>query len=185
MESAFRCAESTMGSVGVAWRGSALPPHQDELLGFLERLAAANDGLLSDHPPPAEEFCFARSFTTAERLERLRLRPNIDRIERNIADHIEVDSSVFADPREFARGAEELGLPLVGSEGPAAEEGPFVLHLDAPRSRIAVRLKKATIHGINFKVFGVGYPWYPGEDRVSFVFLHCPEVLFLDGRIVD
>jgi hypothetical protein len=96
-----------------------------------------------------------------------------------------VDSSVFADPREFARGAEEIGLPLVGADGPATEEGPFVLNLGAPRSRLAVRLKKASIYGINFKVFGVGYPWYPGEDRVSFVFLHCPELLFLDGRIVD
>src|SRR5262249_54820827 len=98
---------------------------------------------------------------------------------------VEVDASVFADRSEFLRGAEEIGLPLVGAEGPAAAEGAFVLNLNAPTSRTAVRLKKASIYGINFKIFGVGWPWYPGEDRLSFVFLHCPEVLFLDGRIVD
>jgi hypothetical protein len=172
-----------MGSVGVAWRGSALPAQQDELLGFLERLAVANDELLKEYPPPPHEFDLVAR--TPERRERLRMRPNIDRIDRRIAETIEVDASIFADPREFVRGAEDLGLPLVGAEGPAADEGAFVLNLDAPRSRVAVRLKKASIYGINFKVFGIGYPWYPAEARVSFVFLHCPEVLFLDGRIVD
>ena len=112
------------------------------------------------------------------------MRPNIDRINRAIAEGVEADSSVFGDRGEFVRGAEEIGLPLVGVEGPDADEGLFVLNLNAPRQRIAVRLRKASIYGINFKIFGVGYPWYPGEDRVSFVFLHCPEVL-ADGRIVD
>ena len=57
-----------MGSVGVAWRGSALPAQQDELLGFLERLVAANDELLKEYPPPADEFWFAQSFRTASRM---------------------------------------------------------------------------------------------------------------------
>jgi hypothetical protein len=182
-KSPFRCAETTMGSVGVTWRGSGLPAQQDDLLGYLERLAAVNDELLKDDPPPSSEFdLVARS---PQRRERLRMRPNIDRIDRAIGESIEVDSSVFADPGEFVRGAEDLGLPIVGVEGPAADEGAFVLNLNAPRRRTAVRLRKASIYGVNFKVFGVGYPWYPGEDRVSFVFLHCPETLFLDGRIVD
>jgi hypothetical protein len=172
-----------MGSVGVAWRGSALPAQQDELLGFLERLAAASDELLREYPPPPHEFDLV--VPTPEWRARLRTRPNIHRIDRVITEGIEIDSSVFADRSEFVRGAEDIGLPFVGAEGPAAHEGAFVLNLNAPRSRTAVRLRKASIYGINFKLFGVGYPWYPGEDRLSFVFLHCPEVLFLDGRIVD
>jgi hypothetical protein len=172
-----------MGSVGVSWQGSGLPAQQDELLGFLERLAVANDELLKEYPPPPDEYDLVAR--TPQQRERLRMRPNIDRINRAIAEGVQVDSSVFGDRGEFVRGAEEIGLPLVGVEGPDADEGLFVLNLNAPSQRIAVRLRKASIYGINFKIFGVGYPWYPGEDRVSFVFLHCPEVLFLDGRIVD
>jgi hypothetical protein len=97
-------------------------------------------------------------------------------------DNIEIDSNVFWDREDFARGAEQLGLPVIGADGPTAQETPFVFNLLAPTRRSAVRLKKASIYGINFKIHGAGYP---GEDRVSFVFLHCPEFLFLDGRIVD
>lgn len=175
-----------MVSVGVTWRGSCLPPQQEELVRFLGKLAEANDELLNAHPPPADEFAmFDPHFMTPERKERLRSRPNVDRIDRVVAETVEVDSSIFEEYREFHDGAEQLGLPIIGASGPPAEQGAFVLNLFAPTGRRAVQLKKFSIYGINFKVFGVGYPWYPGEDRMSFVFLHCPEILFLDGRIVD
>jgi hypothetical protein len=175
-----------MGSVGVRWSGSCLPGRQDELLSFLGRLADANDELLKANPPPANEFdLFNPAFMTPERKDTLRSRPNVERVDRRIAESIEIDSSIFADPREFAEGAEQLGLPMIGVSGPGAAEGPFVLNLSAPNARRTVRLRQASIYGINFKIFGAGYPWYPGEDRISFVFLHCPEMLFLDGRIVD
>jgi len=175
-----------MPSVGLTWRGSCLPSQQEELLWFLSRLADANDELLkADSLPPDEFVMFDPDFMTPERKERLRSRPNVDRIDRDIAETIEVDSSIFPEYREFQDGAEQLGLPIIGAGGPAVEEGAFVLNPSTPTSRRAVQLKKCSIYGINFKVFGVGYPWYPGEDRVSFVFLHCPDILFLDGRIVD
>ena len=175
-----------MPSVGVRWCGTCPPAAQGELVRFLGRLAQTSDELLTAFPPPPEEFgSFNKAFMTPEREARLRSRPNIDRIERAISEPIEIDSSVVPDYRQFHDGAEQLGLPIVGAGAPVAEEGLFTLNLMAPTTRRSVYLKRATLHGINFKVSGVGYPWYPGEDRISFVFLHCPEVLFLDGRVVD
>lgn len=175
-----------MVSVGVRWTGSCFPHEQDELLRFIARLAETNDELLKSCPPPAEEFAFFDpDFMTPQRSEKLRSRPNFERVARAILEKLEIDSSIFADGRKFEEGAEQLGLPILGAQGPSAAEAPFTLNLFASNARRAVRIKKASIYGINFKVFGVGYPWYPGEDRVSFVFLHCPEVLFLDGTIVD
>jgi hypothetical protein len=176
-----------MVSVGVTWTGKCLPDEQDELLWFIGRLADKNDELLKLSPPPVDEFAsgFDPEFMTPQRQQNLRSRSNVERVDCAISEKLEIDSSVLWDYREFDDGARQLGLPIIGARGPDAEEGPSVLNLLASSSRRVVRLNHASIYGINFKVFGAGYPWYPGEDRVSFVFLHCPEILFLDGRIVE
>jgi hypothetical protein len=175
-----------MVSVGVSWSGTCPANAQDELVRHLCRLADESDELLKRFPSPASEFSlFDRSFMTTERERALRSRPNVDRIDRAIPEPIEIDANIFHDYGELERGAEHMGLPITGGKGRAAADAPYVLNLVAPDTRKAVRLRKAAINGINFKLFGVGYPWYPGEDRVSFVFLHSPEFLFLDGRVVD
>jgi hypothetical protein len=176
-----------MPSVGVSWSGSCPPTLQEELVRLLARLADVNDELLRASPPPPNEFktSFSEGFMTPEREASLRSRPNVDRIERTIAVPIEIDSGIFADYRQFHDGAEQYGIPVVAAGAPVAEEGLFTLNLNAPRTRRSICLKGASIYGINFKVFGVGYPWYPGEDRISFVFLRCPRAPFLDGRVVD
>ncbi len=175
-----------MVSVTLNWTGSCLPGERDELLGFIRRLAEMNDKLLKLYPPPAEEFAFFDPvFMTPQRQEKLRCRLNFEHVERVICERIEIDSNVFSNFREFEEGAAQSGLPVIGARGPIAKEGLFTLNLSASPSRQAVRIDGASIYGINFKIFGVGYPWYPGEDRVSFVFLHCPQVFFLDGRLVD
>jgi hypothetical protein len=173
----------SMVSVGLTWQGSCLPGPQRELIRYLERIAALNDELCQLYPPRFDEYAgYDPDLMTSERSVRLRARPNVDRIDRVISENIEIDSNIFRDREDFARGAEQLGLPIIGAGGPTAQEAAFVFNLFAPAWRATVRLKKASIYGINFKIHGTGYP---REDRVSLVFLHCPEFLFLDGRIVD
>jgi len=163
-----------------------LPAEQDDLLRFIARLAEVNDELLTHDPPPAEEFAyFDPVFMTSQRRDKLRARPNFERVECAITGNLEVDSSVFFDGRDFDEGAEQLGLSVIDARGSVAEESISTLNLLPRHSRRVVQINKASIYGINFKIFGVGYPWYPGEDRVSFIFLHCPKALFLDGRIID
>ena len=162
-----------MPSVEVSWSGTCLPARQEELVRFLARLAEASDELLrADPPSPGEfKFGFSESFMTPEREASLRSRPNIDRIERSIAAPIEIDSGIFADYRHFHDGAEQYGIPIMAAAAPVVEERLFTLNLTAPASRRSICLKRASIYGIDFKIFGTGYP---GEDRISFVFLRCP-----------
>jgi hypothetical protein len=173
-----------MVSVGLSWTGKCLPAEQDGLLWFIRRLAETNGEWLKINRPRMEEYLsmFDPDFMTPLREERLRSRPDVEHVDFEISEAIVIDSSVFWDYREFERGANQLGLSIIGAHGPDAEEGPFVPNFAAPSLRRAVNLCGASIYGINFKMFGVGYP---GEDRVSFVFLRCPDALFLDGRIVE
>jgi hypothetical protein len=138
-----------MASVGVVWSGKCLLPQQQELVRFLGRLADVNDELLKADPPPANEFTFGGfhpDFMTPERNERLRLRPNVDRIDRIIHEPIEVDSSIFSNYEEFRDGAEQLGLPIVGETGSVAEDGPFVVNFSsqAPAERCISRRLRST-----------------------------------------
>jgi hypothetical protein len=173
-----------MVSVGLSWSGKCLTTEQDELLCYIQRLADKNGEWLRLNPPRVDEYSsmFDPDFMTPWREEKLRSRPDVERVDVNLPETIEIDSNIFWDYCEFEHGANRLGLPIIGTQGPDAEEGPFVVNFAARNSRRMVRLNRASIYGINFKVFGAGYP---GEDRVSFVFLRCPGALFLDGRIVE
>jgi hypothetical protein len=179
-----RDASVTMVSVGLRWTGKCLPVEQDELLRFIRRLAKMNGEWLKLNRPRLDEYSsmFDPDFMTPSRETRLRSRQDVEHLDFEISETIEVDSSVFWDYQEFEHGANRMGLSIIGAQGPDAEEGPFVANFTARSSRRAVRLCGASIYGINFKLFGVGYP---GEDRVSFAFLRCPDALFLDGRIVE
>jgi hypothetical protein len=173
-----------MVSVGVRWTGHCLPVQRKALLCFVQRLAEKNDEWLSMTPPRADEYSsmFGPEFMTTWREERLKSRPNVEHVDLTISEPIEIDSGVFWDYREFEHGANQLRLPVIMAQGADAEEGPLVVNFAARNLRRGVRLNGASIYGINFKIFGTNYP---GEDRVSFVFLRCPSAPFLDGRIVE
>ena len=47
-----------------------------------------------------------------------------------------------------------------------------------------IAIDQGRLAGLDFKLFDPR-GLYPGEDRMSFVFLECPELPFLDGRLVE
>lgn len=174
-----------MPSVEVSWTGACQVAKQDELLKYLACLAAKIDDLIALDAELRSGFD-SMTWTRRRCVTERSTRPTIEFVNGAISGEIAVDANVFAHDREFKAGAEEIGLPIVETPGAAVGEPPmsYSLNVFAARSTRSVRIGKASLHGINFRVYDP-YAWYPGEDRVSFVFLHCPQFLFLDGRVVD
>jgi hypothetical protein len=82
-----------------------------------------------------------------------------------------VDGDLAADRSIARRDATQLGVPWIsaGGDDPSQDAGFF-------------QLGAVALRGIDFRLFdprGI----YPCENRMSFVFLRCPEIPPFDGRI--
>ncbi len=156
-----------MPSVFVLWKGNCRDAEgRYRLLSYLHLLAKLNDDYLRDRQP--ERPAFLRIVNEERRAGKLP-RPNIEIIDQEVEGDILVSSSVSAHPGTLITRAREAGLAVMEDE-------------DERRAFIA--LDRARLRGINFKLFDPR-GLYPNADRMSFVFLECPEYHFLDGRIVD
>jgi hypothetical protein len=157
-----------MPSVAVAWKGKCQDPEtRSRLLGHLHRLAARSDEYLRLSQP---ERPFVLNALSEQRGQALRTRANIESIDQPISGSIRISSWVGPDPEAIAARAREAGLTLL--DDPKAKGPPLIT------------IKNARLRGLDFKLFDPR-GLYPGADRMSFVFLECPDYPVLDGRLVE
>ncbi len=157
-----------MPSVAVVWKGNCHDPRtRFRLLGHLHRLAARSDEYLRLSQPERPRIL---DMMNEQRDGTLPARANIETIDREISGSILVSSFVNPHPESFVARAREAGVTLV--EDPEAKDPPLIA------------ITNARLSGLDFKLFDPR-GLYPGADRMSFVFLECPEHAFLDGRLVE
>lgn len=158
-----------MASVFVVWKGNCRNPEaRYRLLGYLHRIALVSDDYLKHRRP--EQRPRILDAMTAERAGNARRLANIETVDKSVTGRVLISSQVSPDPDALLASARRAGLPILDDpEG----EGPSLIVIDGARLR-----------GLDFKLFDPR-GLYPGADRMSFVFLECPEYPFLDGRIVE
>jgi hypothetical protein len=156
-----------MPSVAVVWKGNCREPRtRSRLLAHLYRLAQRSDEYLRLRPPERPRVLNMMN----DRSQAVRARSNIESIDEEVSGTILVSSWIGPDPAKLAARARESGADII--EDPEAKSGSLIA------------IEKARLHGIDFKLFDPR-GLYPGADRMSFVFLECPEHPVLDGRLVE
>lgn len=151
-----------MSVVDVVWKGNCRSPEaRYRLLGYLHRLALLSDGYLRARERPLLSIVGETSARPP--------RPNIEILDEVRKGPVFVSSSIAPHPDTLIARALEAGL----SVEPSKEEGPQ-----------RIRLEEVRLRGIDFKLFDPRGA-YSDSDRMSFVFLECPEHHFLDGRLVE
>jgi hypothetical protein len=157
-----------MPSVAVVWKGNCREPRtRYRLLGYLHRLAARSDEYLGLRQPERPRFL---DIMNQQRGGGLRTRPNIEDVDRQISGRILISSFISSESDALIAGARNAGLALV--EDKDGKDPPLIA------------IDHARLRGLDFKLFDPR-GLYPGADRMSFVFLECPEHRFLDGRLVE
>jgi hypothetical protein len=157
-----------MPSVAVVWKGNCREPRiRYRLLGHLHRLAARSDEYLRLRPPERPRVL---NMLNEERRGAVRVRSNVETIDESVSGRIVVSSWIGPEPAKLAARAREAGAIVV--EETAANNAPLIA------------ISNARLRGLDFKLFDPR-GLYPGADRMSFVFLECPEYPFLDGRLVE
>lgn len=151
-----------MSSVDVVWKGHCRNPEaRYRLLGYLHRLARISDTYLRQDGRPY--------LTLVGEGREAPPRPNIEIFDEILQGPVLVSSAIGPHPERLVARAREAGLEVIDAEPGGAD----VIVLDAVRLR-----------GIEFKLFDPR-GLHPDIDRMSFVFLECPEHHFLDGRLVQ
>lgn len=157
-----------MPSVAVVWKGNCREPRiRYRLLGHLHRLAARSDEYLRLRQPERPRVL---NVLHEHRGEALRARANIETIDEDVSGKILISSFISAAPNALVASARQAGITLI--EEPKGTDAPLL------------SIGKARLSGLDFKLFDPR-GLYPGADRMSFVFLECPEHPFLDGRLVE
>jgi hypothetical protein len=157
-----------MPSVSVVWKGDSHDPRaRYRLLGHLHQLAARSDEYLRLRQPQRPRVL---DMMNQQSGGAQRLRPNCEHIDQETIGTILVSSFVSPEPETLVANARAAGVALI--EDPEGQALPLIA------------LNSARLRGLDFKLFDPR-GLYPGADRMSFVFLECPEHPFLDGRIVE
>ena len=157
-----------MSSVSVVWKGNSHDPGtRRRLLGHLHRLASRSDEFLRLRQPQRPRIL---RIMNEEGGAAPRSRPNVENIDKKVSGTILISSFVSPNPEILVANARAAGVALI--ENPEAQNGPLIA------------LGSARLRGLDFKLFDPR-GLYPGADRMSFVFLECPEHPFLDGRLVE
>jgi hypothetical protein len=157
-----------MPSVSVVWKGNCSDPRtRYRLLGHLHRLAARSDEYLRLKQPERPSVL---TVLNEQRGETLRARANIESVDQQVSGSILISSWISPNPEALAARAREAGVPLVADPN---AKGPPLIKIDSARLR-----------GLDFRLFDPR-GLFPGADRMSFVFLECPDHPFLDGRLVE
>jgi hypothetical protein len=157
-----------MASVAVVWKGNCHDPRRRyRLLGQLHRLATKSDEYLRLRQPERPRVL---DVMNQQRGGGLRDRDNIESIDQDVSGRVLLSSFVSPKPDALIAEAGEAGLRLI--EDPEAKDPPLI------------EIGQARLRGLDFKLFDPR-GLYPGADRMSFVFLECPNQPLLDGRLVE
>jgi hypothetical protein len=152
-----------MPSVDVVWKGNCRDPQvRYRLLGYLHRLASLSEMYLRRGERPVPLSLVGDGYPTPPRA-------NIEIVDHAVSGEILILSGISPHPERLIDRAREAGLTVIAPEG----GGPHLVALDRVRLR-----------GLDFRLFDSQTP-DPDADRMSFVFLECPEYHFLDGRLVE
>lgn len=156
-----------MPSVIVAWKGSCREAKiRSRLLSHLHRLAMASDHYLHSR----QERPAYLKMMNEQRERGVAVRANIETIDQTIERTVLISSRINPNSGALVANAREAGLGVIDRQ-------------DA-RHATLIAIDKVKLTGLDFRLFdprGI----YPGEDRMSFVFLECPAYPFLDGRLVE
>jgi hypothetical protein len=156
-----------MPSVIVDWKGSCRDPLiRTRLLDYLHRLAVRSDEYLRLSQPQRP---FVLKVLGEQRGAALAQRENVEVVDQPISGRILVSNWISPNADALAASARKAGLQVSGDQ----TEGHFMIGIE-----------KALLRGLDFKLFDPR-GLYPGADRMSFVFLECPDYPFLDGRLVE
>lgn len=151
-----------MSSVDVVWKGNCRNPESRyRLLGYLHRLARVNETYLRQGERPHLSLVGDGHDAPP--------RANIEILDKTLRGPVLISSAIGPHPETLIARAQEAGLTVVAPEN----GGPPRIALDAVRLR-----------GLDFKLFDPR-GLFPEQDRMSFVFVECPEYHFLDGRLVE
>lgn len=156
-----------MGSVIAVWKGQC--PQRDiqnELLAFLQRLAKAHVERRSSMPTRRPKFVDKLS---AWRAENVPTQPQIEVFDQELTGRILVRSDVWEDHAGLIAAARRSGLDVL----PEALNSKHGL----------LRLERVSVRGLDFQLYDPR-DLYPGEDRVSFVFLQNDDLPELSGCLV-
>jgi hypothetical protein len=157
-----------MASVAVVWKGNCHDPRtRSRLLGHLHRLARRSDEYLRLRQPERPRVL---DVMNQQRGGGVRARANIETIDQEISGTILISGFVSPDSEALIAEARRAGLGLV--DDPEGKAPPLIA------------IERARLRGLDFKLFDPR-GLYPGADRMSFVFLECPELPLLDGRLVE
>ncbi len=171
-----------MASVSVNWSGQCLPgTERNELLSYIRRLAEVNETLLTAELPDNRPAFL--TMMSGGRLQGVDPRANVETQAQDIAGRILVNAAVAGDHDDLQGKVDQLKIPVLRHVGKDAHELPSVLNFCQPH-HVLLAIEQAHIAGINFHLYDPRQ-LYPGEDRASFVFLHCPTIPFLDGCICE
>jgi hypothetical protein len=153
-----------MPSVCVSWGATCTSPDvQAGLLADLAIVAARSAARLRGPAPKRPDVLVKMTALRGEGEPEL---PAVRTWEETVRGQILIGPGLAADPAHAVDEASRLGAPLV-----ATGEGRGLL-----------RLESAHLFGLDFRLFDPR-ALYPHEDRLSFVFLGCPELPAFDGRI--
>ncbi|MEM7191887.1 MAG: hypothetical protein AAF405_03300 [Pseudomonadota bacterium] len=149
-----------MPSVRIVWKGHCRSEEaRARLLSNLHQLARLSDGYLR----PAD-----RPMLTVVGEGQHLPRANVERIDSVRKGEILISTEVSEQPETMVLRAREVGLEIRNDK------------TGKPRHIV---LDEVHIRGIDFKLFDPR-GLCPGNDRMSFVFIECPERHFLNGRLV-
>ena len=150
-----------MSCVDVVWKGNCREPKvRYRLLGYLDRLARLSEGYLCQGERP--HLSLVGEGHTPQP-------PNIEIIDEVVSGPVLISSAIAPHPERLVSRALEAGLSVIDPE----DKSPQRIVLDEVRLR-----------GLDFRLFDPRR-LHPNDDRMSFVFLECPEHHFLDGRLVE
>ena len=153
-----------MSSVIVAWNGRCREPQSRyRLLGFLHRLASLSDAYLRTQEPERPRLAEVQNGQCVPP------RANVESRDHPIDGNIVISSDIIEDAPTFPHRAHAAGLPVIE-------------HPNKPGLHLTT-LHKAHLRGLDLRLYDPRQ-LSPGADRMSFVFLECPDHPLLDGRLV-
>lgn len=155
-----------MSSIIVMWNGQCESSLQRDLLGFIKKLAVRNEKYWTAYPEPLNAF---NRMLYAQRSNGLPKLPTTREFNGAISGRILLNSDVLNFDSEAVNELRESGLPFRPDQW-RPNRGMF-------------ELEHAGLVGVDFRLFDA-LGLYPGENRLSFVFLDLPDCPTLDDRLV-
>lgn len=168
-----------MGSINVNWYGSCTDRIvQRELVEHVQDIARRSEARIGEpatRPVMLELMTAEREQIAAKNVAAVRL------FDESLAGNLILDPLVAMQPRQLMDEAESNDVPKteIGVGGKDKDE-PYCISMSVSPGQWALSVTELHVFGIDFELFDPR-KLYPSANRVSFVFVQCPEFPALDG----